>query len=73
MPWNKNQNSVKLVKLSNRKDCLQVLRVKKRLKDLDSTTFNLLSDTKIFLTESICGYFNGTMESSVRNWSKMVQ
>ena len=51
-------NRTKL-KLSNRKDCLQVLRAKKRLKDLDGTTLNLPSDTKIFINESCCGYFGG--------------
>ena len=33
-----------IIKLSNRKDCLQVLRAKKRLKDLDDTMLNLPSD-----------------------------
>ena len=40
-----------LIKLSNRKDCLQVLRAKKRLKNLDGIAFNLPRDNKIFITK----------------------
>ena len=35
------KNNRTILKLSNTKDCLQVLRTKKRLKDLNSTTLNL--------------------------------
>ena len=38
------KNNRNIIKLSNRKDCLQVLRAKKRLKDLDDTMLNLPSD-----------------------------
>ena len=48
-----------IIKLSNRKVCLQVLRANKRLKDLDGTTLNLPSDSKIFINESLCGYYRG--------------
>ena len=47
------KNNRTIVKLSDRKDCPQILRAKKRWKDLDGTTFNLPSDTKIFVNESI--------------------
>ena len=47
------------LKHSNTKDCLQVVRAKNRLKDLDGTTFNLRSDTKIFVNESLFGYYRG--------------
>ena len=53
------KNNRTILKLSNRKDCLQVLRAKKRLKDLYGTTLNLPSDTKIFINESLCGYYRG--------------
>ena len=53
------KNNRTIVKLSNRKHCLQVLRAKKRLKDLDSTSLNLPSDSKIFINESLCGYYRG--------------
>ena len=48
-----------IIKLSNRKDCLQVQRAKKRLKDLDGTTLNLLKDSKIFINDSPCEYCRG--------------
>ena len=53
------KNNRTIIKLSNRKDCLQVLRAKKRLKDLDGTTLNLRSDSKIFINKSLCGYYRG--------------
>ena len=53
------KNNRTIIKLSNRKDCLQVLRAKKRLKDLDGTTLNLRSDSKIFINKSLCGCYRG--------------
>ena len=41
-----------MIRISNREDCLQVLRAKKRLKDLDGTTLNLPNDSKIVINES---------------------
>ena len=57
MPSNKKNRTI--IKLSNRKDCLQNLRAKKRLKSLEDTTFNLPSDTKIFINDSLCGCYRG--------------
>ena len=48
-----------IMKFNNRNDCLQVLRAKKRLKDLNCITFNLPRDTKIFINESLCNYYKG--------------
>ena len=49
-----------IIKLSNReKTCLQILRAKKRLKNLDGTTLNLQKDSKIFINKSLCGYYRG--------------
>ena len=53
------KNNRTIIELSNRKDCLQVLRVKKRVKDVDGTTLNLPSDSKIFINKSRCGYNRG--------------
>ena len=53
------KNTRTLIKLSNSKDCLQVLRAKKRLKDLDGTTLNLPNDSKTFINESLCRYYRG--------------
>ena len=57
--YHRIKNNRTILKLSNTKDCLQVLRTKKRLKDLNSTTLNLPSDTKIFINESLCGCYRG--------------
>ena len=52
----RTKNNRTIIKLSNRKDYLQILRTKKRPNDLDGTTLNLPSDSKIFINESLlCG------------------
>ena len=46
-----------IVKFVNRKDCFQILRVKKELKSLDPTDLNFPENTKIFINESSCPYY----------------
>ena len=48
-----------IVKFVNRKDCLQILRVKKELKSLDPTDLNFPENTKIFINENLCPYHRG--------------
>ena len=48
-----------IVKFVNRKDFLQILRVKKELKSLDPTDLNFSENTKIFINESLCPYHRG--------------
>ena len=52
-----------IVKFVNRKDCLQILRVKKELKSLDPTELDFPENNKIFINESWCPYYKGI-------WSK---
>ena len=54
----KNNDRV-IIKLSNRKDSLQVLRVKKDLKSLDPTELDFPEGTRIFINESLCAYYRG--------------
>ena len=42
-----------IVKFANRKDCLQILRVKKDLKSLEPTEFNFPESTKSYINESL--------------------
>ena len=49
-----------IVKFTNRKDCLRILRVKRQLKDLDPSAVNLPEGTKIFINGSLCTYYRGT-------------
>ena len=49
----------RIVKFVNRKDCLQILRVKKELKSLDPTELDFPENTKIFINESLCPYYRG--------------
>ena len=44
-----------IVKFINRKDCLQILRVKKDLNSLDGV--GLSENTEIFIDESLCPYY----------------
>ena len=48
-----------IIKFSNRKDSLQVLRVKKDLKSLDPTELDFPEGTRIFINEILCGYYRG--------------
>ena len=52
-----------IVKFTNRKDCLRILRVKRQLKGLDPSGVDLPEGTKIFINESLCPYYRGI-------WSK---
>ena len=48
-----------IVKFTNRKDCLRILRVKRQLKGLDPAAVDLPEGTKIFINESLCPYYRG--------------
>ena len=48
-----------IVKFVNRKDCLQIHRVKKELKSRDPTELDFSESTKIFNNESLCPYYRG--------------
>ena len=48
-----------IAKFANRKDCFQILGVKKQLKDLDPAAVDLPEGTKIFINESLCPYYRG--------------
>ena len=50
------KNNRTIVKFSNRKDYLQILRVNKQLKYLDCSLCNFPDGTKIFVNESLCPY-----------------
>ena len=43
-----------IVKFTNRKDCLRILRVKRQLKGLNPAMVDLPEKTKIFVNESLC-------------------
>ena len=46
-----------IVKFTNRKDCLRILRVKRQLKGLDPSAMDLPEGTKVFINESLCPYY----------------
>ena len=48
-----------IVKFVNRKDCTNILKVKKDLKHLDPTKLSFSEGTKIFINESLCPYYRG--------------
>ena len=49
----------KIVKFTNKKDCLRILRVKRQLKGLDPSAMDLPEGTKIFINESLRPYYRG--------------
>ena len=48
-----------MVKFTNRKDCLRILKIKRQLNDLDPATVDLPERTKIFYNESLWPYYRG--------------
>ena len=48
-----------IVKFTNRKDCLRILRGKRQLKSLDPAAVDLPEGTKIFVNESLSPYYRG--------------
>ena len=46
-----------VVKFSKRKVCQQVLRAKKKLKNIDHSEFDFPEGTAIFINESLCSYY----------------
>ena len=67
------KNNRTIVKFSNRKDCLQILKVKKQLKDFDYALFNFPDGTKIFVNESLCRYYKGLWNKckAIKNKNKI--
>ena len=55
--WKEKERTI--VKFANRKDCLQILRVKKDLKSLDPKELDFPESTKIYINESLCPYYRG--------------
>ena len=49
----------RIVKFTNRKDCLPILRVKRRLKGLDPAVVDFPEGSKTFVNESLCPYYQG--------------
>ena len=52
----KNNDRV-IIKFSKRKECLQVLSVKKDLKNLDTVDVGLSKNYKVFFNQSLCPYY----------------
>ena len=46
-----------IVKFSKRKDCQQVMKIKKDLKSMSFTDIDLPTGTKIYINESLCSYY----------------
>ena len=48
-----------IVKFSNRKTCLNALKNRKRLKDLNREEIGFPDETSLYLNESLCPYYRG--------------
>ncbi|XP_057310282.1 uncharacterized protein LOC130648259 [Hydractinia symbiolongicarpus] len=46
-----------IVKFSRRKDCLETLFNRSKLKNIDGRVFDLSAGTKIYINESLCSYY----------------
>ena len=50
-------NDRAIVKFTHRKDCKQVLKVKKDLRDLNMDSLDLPRGTKVYINQSLCPYY----------------
>ena len=62
-----------IIKLTNRKNCLGILRVKRQLKGLDPAAVDLPEGTKIFVNESLCPYYRGNKFKKLKDEQKIHQ
>ena len=53
-----------IVKFVNRKDCTNILRLKKDLKHLDPSQLSFSEGTEIFINQSLCPYYKGIWNKS---------
>ena len=56
------------MKFSKRKVCQQVLRVKKELKNIDPSEFDVPEGKAIFINESLCSYYKMLWNKSKKLW-----
>ena len=56
--WKRGKSRT-IVKFSNRKNSLEILRKKEQLCDIEPAILDLLQDTKIFINESSLPYYSG--------------
>ena len=66
---NKKSNRT-IVKFSRRKDCEQVMRVKKDLKDLDPTDLDFPAGTRLFINDGLCP-ITGDFGTNVKNYGSI--
>ena len=66
---NKKSNQT-IVTFSRRKDCEQVMRVKKDLKDLNPTDLDFPEGTQLFTNHSLCPYYKGLWNECKKLWIK---
>ena len=63
LPYAKKEDRSKpqrsIVKLMNRKKCESAMKNRKKLKDVDKSTLDFPSETKIFLNDNLCPYYRG--------------
>ena len=55
--WLGKNNDRVIVKFTCRKDCKQILKVKKDLRNLDKEDIDLPRGTKIYINQSLCSYY----------------
>ena len=57
------------IKLSRRKDCQHLMRIKKGLKDLNPTNLSFPEGTKIYVDVSLCPYYRGLLDECKKLWN----
>ena len=63
------KTDVTILKFSRRKDCEQVIRIKKDLKDLNPTDLDFPEETRLFINDSLRPYYRGLWNECKRRWN----
>ena len=58
-----------IVKFSRRKDYEHLMRIEKRLKNLNPTNLSFPEGTKIYVNDSLCPYYRGLWNECKKLWN----
>ena len=62
------ESKVTIVKFSSRRKSSEVLRKKKKLKNIDGSKFDFNAGVKLYINESLCPYYRGLWGKCKKLW-----
>ena len=61
-----------IVKISRRKDCQHLMRIKKGLKDFNPTNLSFPEGTEIYINDSLCPYYRELWNECKKLWNNKI-